>query len=758
MAAREAIERALADTLRRRLELETSDEKLPLVDAVALVHRKEQLLATLEHAAASRYRRAKAVCDLWCAVWFWPEPGTLLATAAGEVVAPEPPTTQVFLELAGALLDVEPSSLDPADEAAYLAVAAHVAHEQRFFHWELEFPELWRTDSAFRVPHSAIPGGFHAITGNPPWETIKPNSQEFWSNYDPLFRELNKQAALAFAAAQRADPTVDQAWRGYERGLAQAAHFYKASGHYTVQGRGDLNTYKLFLERNLALLRDDGGLGQVLPSGVYTDLGSKELRERIFASCRVDSLLAFTNERFIFPAVHHAFRFVLLSLRKGGQTATLQALFRLNVRNAVAAEELGPLFANLEPATLALRVADIRRFSPDSLSIMEFKSQREVDITAAIYASHPLLGDAVKGAWNVRFTREFDMTGDSSLFSEESTGWPLVEGRMVHAYDHRAAYWVSGRGRTALWQYHNGPERFASDYPWRPQWSLPAAAVRVRANDLYGGLAWRIGICDVTASGNERSILAALLAKETGAGHSVNTCQIVEHEPSGAILVLLAVLNSFVFDFIMRFRLVLHASPFLLAQAPVPRVTRAHPAYAALLLPALRLSCTTPEYAPFWDETVDREQLPLPVPWRQSLAAFWMRGERARLRAAIDATVADLYGLATADFAYILTTFPLLDRDQPALPGEAQATITRDQALLALCDLRGEPAARDVVAFFAARVRGDRREHRAGARPAGAGGGRAGLGVGLCGERAGKDVAMESATESVDVDEISEEA
>ncbi len=48
-----------------------------------------------------------------------------------------------------------------------------------------------------------------------------------------------------------------------------------------MQGRGDLNTYKLFLERNLALLRDDGGLGQVLPSGVYTDLGSKELRERI---------------------------------------------------------------------------------------------------------------------------------------------------------------------------------------------------------------------------------------------------------------------------------------------------------------------------------------------------------------------------------------------------------------------------------------------------------------------------------------------
>jgi len=87
---------------------------------------------------------------------------------------------------------------------------------------------------------------------------------------------------------------------------------------------------------------------------------------------------------------------------------------------------------------------------------------------------------------------------------------------------------------------------------------------------------------------------------------------------------------------------------------------------------------------------------------------------RAPLRAEIDALVADLYGLTEEEFALILSTFPLLDRDQPPLPGdcfvgetkrgekrEPRSFITRDKALLALFDLRGREPPTDIVAFFA---------------------------------------------------------
>ena len=38
--------------------------------------------------------------------------------------------------------------------------------------------------------------GFDAMIGNPPWDVMKPNSQEFFTEFDPLYRTYDKQAAL----------------------------------------------------------------------------------------------------------------------------------------------------------------------------------------------------------------------------------------------------------------------------------------------------------------------------------------------------------------------------------------------------------------------------------------------------------------------------------------------------------------------------------------------------------------------------------
>ncbi len=140
---------------------------------------------------------------------------------------------------------------------------------------------------------------------------------------------------------------------------------------------------------------------------------------------------------------------------------------------------------------------------------------------------------------------------------------------------------------------------------------------------------------------------------------------------------------------------------------PLPRLTQGHPHFDALVVRAARLTCTMPEFADLWNE-VARHVPELPAPWRPpppggggpGWGATYPR-RRAALRAEIDALVADLYGLSEEDFAYILTTFPLLDRDQPPLEGEPKSTITRDQALLALFELRRKPPPEDIVAFFA---------------------------------------------------------
>lgn len=691
------VEDALTDTLSRRRDLERSDADLPLPAAVALVHEKEQLYDDLQHGAASRYRRAREICDLWCAAWFWPETGSEVALEtsdgedAGTVLAPEPPTTQVFLELAGYLLGTDEGSLSAEERDAYLAVARHVAGEQRFFHWDLEFPEVFtpRGDpkGLRRDSHSAgsrpqnpsgLGAGFDAQVGNPPWETVKPNSQEFWSNYDPLFRNLNRQQALRCAEQMRANPVVDAAWRDYEHGLSQAGQFFKESGHYRSQGRGDTNTYKLFLERSLSLLGSGGGLGMVLPSGVYTDLGSKELRQLLFETCQIGYLLALVNERFIFPAVDHRFRFVLLTAQRGRHTEALQVLFRLNIGNAVRPDELAGLLANLEAISLRLRLADIRRFSPDSLSLMELRSQREADILERIYDGHPLLGEEVPSIWNLRFATEFHMTNDSHLFNEEQDGLPVWEGKMVHQFDCHFA---------------------------KPRWYVPETDGRKKLIGQKGdngqALAYqisRLGFRGVASSTNERTLIAALIPP--GAFAEVLLPVAANCHPT-VLLYNLTLFNSVVLDFVLRFKVQTRVSNFMLYQLPVPRFDAGYAHFDSLVARSARLACVTSAFAPTWNEVARRYSDTLLSPWGTEHTATDPR-ERARLRAEIDALVADLYGLSEADFAYILTTFPLLDRDQPALPGEPKSFITRDQALLALFELRGKQPPADVVEFFAA--------------------------------------------------------
>ena len=221
-----------------------------------------------------------------------------------------------------------------------------------------------------------------------------------------------------------------------------------------------------------------------------------------------------------------------------------------------------------------------------------------------------------------------------------------------------------------------------------------------RAHKLYGGLVWRLGICNVTAPTNARTIIATVLPPQSGGGHALNICQVMGEDSLCATLVVEAILNSLVFDFTMRFKIALNASPFLMRQAPLPRPRSRDFHYDALIPRAARLTCTTPEFADLWNEVARHYPQEMPAPWRPEYAAA-DPGERARLRAEIDALVADLYGLSEEDFACILTTFPLLDRDQPALEGEPKSFITRDQALLALFELRQKRPPQDIVAFFA---------------------------------------------------------
>ncbi len=204
----------------------------------------------------------------------------------------------------------------------------------RPFHWGFEFDEILHQR-----------GGFDAIITNPPWEIFKPQAKEFFQDYSELVTK-NKMTIKEFEKEQAKlleKPDIRAAWLEHLSRFPHVSAWFRAAPQFKhqsaiVNGKktgSDINLYKLFTEQCYNLLRESGECGIVIPSGIYTDLGTKGLRDMLFSHCMVTDLVSFSNERYIFEEVHHAVKFCLLVFERGGETNRFDAVFRINPREAV---------------------------------------------------------------------------------------------------------------------------------------------------------------------------------------------------------------------------------------------------------------------------------------------------------------------------------------------------------------------------------------------------------------------------------------
>jgi hypothetical protein len=306
----------------------------------------------------------------------------------------------------------------------------------RPFHWGYHFDKVIEKR-----------GGFDAIIANPPWEIFKPDAKEFFAQHSDLVTK-KKMDIKQFQKAQKEllkDPEVAEAWLEYQSRYPHVSSYYRSASQYEnqisiVNGKKagtDINLYKLFLEQCFNLLKDHGTCGIIIPSGVYTDLGTKQLREMLFSRTQITSLFGLSNEKFIFDVVHHAFKFTVLTFEKGQSTEEFTAAFRINPREALRVDQLANFFG-AKSEHIKIEISLIQKLSPDSLSIMEFKSKLDIQIAKKI-SQFPLLGEKSIDKWNLRLAAEFHMTNDSKLFSQELVEGrlPLYEGKMIHQFSNQ---------------------------------------------------------------------------------------------------------------------------------------------------------------------------------------------------------------------------------------------------------------------------------------------------------------------------------
>lgn len=361
--------------------------------------------------------------NLWTAAFFAP-----LTSEA--VTEKHIPTTAAVRELL-ARRPVQPQTV---------AWANATALENRFFHWPLEFPEVFED------------GGFDVVLSNPPWERVKLQEQEFFATRDLAIFEAPTKAKRGELIRLLPDtkPALYHEFMKVSHDSEAAGLFLREGGRYPLAGRGDINTYAVFAELIYRILSPVGGAGVILPIGVATDDTTKHLFGEFVQSGRLAALTGYENEEKIFPSVNNMFRFCTVVLRGTGSPLSVARL-GFFIRRFEQLREAHRFF-QLTPREFTL-------LSPNTGNCPTFRSKADAELTKAIYRRVPILyreGTADGNPWELEFGRMFDMAVDSHHFRTQeqllAEGYrlegnifagshdrylPLYEAKNLGQFDHR---------------------------------------------------------------------------------------------------------------------------------------------------------------------------------------------------------------------------------------------------------------------------------------------------------------------------------
>lgn len=621
-------------------------ESLPddTLEAIAV---KRAAFAQVEaHAAQSR---ARIAADLFVAAFVLPKTSANLSII---------PTSQDLW------LVMNNSAPRPGVHVA----ATEAAHVAQAFHWHLVFPQIFSDGQGAN-------NGFDVLLGNPPWERIKLQEEEFFATRSPLVAEsqhkaergqrieLLKQGMLLHTlypeveAAQGLMPPNQAEQQLYAEFLsarrsAEASSLYAHdSNRYPLTGVGDVNTYALFAETFAQLMSEQGRAGFIVPTGIATDDSTKAYFEAISQHGKLATLLAFENEEFIFPAIHHSTRFCILTL---GRVEKAEFVFFARKPSQVH-----------DPRRrFTLTPEEFNLINPNTRTCPVFRSNKDAELTKKLYRAAPVLieeGILEKNPWDIRFVRLFDMSNDSTLFYNEvdANRLPLYEGKMIHQFDHRwATYLPSSSGAGGEGEVDSRDctedEKANPNFTVTPRYWVDATEVNQRLVDKGWERGWLMGWRDITSAHVLRTVIASVVPR-VGVGHTMPLMFTTQETSISAAL--FGNLESLVLDYIARVKVGgTHLTYGYLKQFPILPPDRYIESDIAFIVPrVLELTYTAHDLKP-WAE--DLGCIGEPFPWNPV--------RRAVLRAELDAYYAKLYSLTRDELRYILDPADVMGDDYPS--------------------------------------------------------------------------------------------
>lgn len=551
---------------------------------------------------------------------------------------------------------------------SFRAEVALAAKRHSFFHWCVEFPEVFAYD-----------GGFDVMCGNPPWDKLQMEEEKWFAGKDEDIVNAANQSARKkkIEALAVSNPMLYEEFIAAGNAISSQSSFVKNSNRFPLTAVGKLELSSLFAELCLQFSKEAWGL--VLPTGIAVNDSNKAFFSKLIDENRLVSLYDFENREKLFD-IHRMFKFCLLTAGKPQDKA----------RTVSGGFYLTRLDHLLDPRRIyTLQTSDFARFNPNTKLCPIFRTSRDAVLTAKIYRHVPILYNEATGEdpWGIRFMMMFNMASASSLFytrrqldeiggAQTSSSYyvnddefvPLFEGKMIWFYNHHygsfpSEYEVTSRPNTiegtdlSILQ-----DTTSAISPW--YW-VNKVMVNNRLIDMdkNGNVRWQwnhsyyIAFRDVARAADARTCVASLMPSGMAAGDKAPLIFTSRGLIPSACFA--ALMSSLVFDYVAKQKVGGSSMGlFIMKQMPVLAPDQIPSAAQWQIVRRVAELCYFNHdldgwAEELWEEMNDEQRAELPQlgnkqPW------IFNPDRRALLQAELDAIFAHLYGLTTEDLRYIL--------------------------------------------------------------------------------------------------------
>jgi len=620
------------------------------------IGRKEEFYHRLQE--SSEFLREKMVLDVWTAAFFWP-----MDHPRAEY--PTPKIIERIKRNPPSLTELSESNIDELNEISSMCKKAReIASRQSFFHWEIEFPEVFYGEKS----------GFDCVLSNPPWEELRADESEFFAVSAPEIANAPKsERGSMIESLQDTNPELYDEWKEHDNNLDRMKRFLNNSPTISKGSVGKTNTYPLFTFLNSEIISRDGRSGFVIKTALATDHDYSDLFEELVTNGRVVSLYDFENQQGYFPNIEDRLRFSLLTLRGDSKRdEPLKLIFRL-----LDVDKLS------STTTLNISIDELEKLSAGTYQLPNIDSNRDLQILQRISSVDSNINlNSDTSSWDIYWgimydsgkvqdhaliREDFADKKEYDLFECSGDGEDLVglyEGRYIDYFDHRRRTFENvekeNRFGRAIGGTVGGDDKQDPDYEIEPRYWIQ----KTRVEDFLINHDWEYNWLFVygryTKDTNSRTYSGAFIPR-TGSSSSAPLLlpRNYESEKDAAkrAIVFAAISNSHIFDYLIRNNLT--------------GTTMGKNLITRMIVPDYPYIAGKPDVV---DKVVDRViNLTYTSHSLKPLAEAvgstgppnnWDRSEREQLQYQLDAIVSHLYKLEKSELSDILDTFRSQKEDE----------------------------------------------------------------------------------------------